>query len=302
MCRARVKNAVPNVCGRDTPSLWRCHRNTLRGANLALRYQALKFCRWKPLYASLLSSTKSIRHIRCDLLTDARTDCAEDAACNLHQTNMATVHPSIADIYVTSAGEQVEVDMLKQLAQGLSEHYELFYSVDWTCAEPQRDSHGELDIVVVNSAGDIAVPEVKAGEIEVTREGLFKHYGAERKNVGQQAGWQFRSILKRLKAESMEVRLQHCLVLPHFRIGDEGTVDYPRDRIADAQDCLDLAGFIQRRLGAGRPDAKAIRRRSIFDSGHGLSRWRATLISGICPQPCAGRSSQPINLPGADSN
>lgn len=203
---------------------------------------------------------------------------------------MAKVNPPIAEIRTTSAGEQVELDALKRLAEGLPDSYELFHSLDWTYAEPQRDSHGELDIVVVNSAGDVAVLEVKAGEIDATGEGLFKQYGAQRKNVGQQAGWQFRSILKRLKAEGLDVRLLHCLVLPHYRIGDEGTIDYPRERIADADDCLDLAGFVQRRLGAGRPDARKERVRSfLLDRMHvqpdisalaGTLQRRVTEISG----------------------
>jgi len=177
---------------------------------------------------------------------------------------MATVHPPISEIHVASAGEHVEVDVLRQLADRLPDSYELFHRVDWTHSEPHRDSHGELDIVVVNSAGDIAVLEVKAGKLDATGGGLFKHYGAQRKNVGQQAGWQFRSILQRLKAEGLDVRLLHCLVLPHYRIGSEGTIDYPRERIADADDCQDLAGFVQRRLGAGRPDTRQERVRAFL--------------------------------------
>jgi hypothetical protein len=185
-------------------------------------------------------------------------------AHNFYPTRMATVHPPISDIHVTSAGEHVELDMLRQLADGLPQSYELFHSVDWTHAQAQFDSHGELDIVVLNSAGDIAVLEVKAGEIDATREGLFKQYGVQRKDIGQQAGWQFRSILRRLRAEGLDVRLLHCLVLPHYRIDDKGTIDYPRERIADADDCRDLAGFIQRRLGAGRSDAVKDRVRSFL--------------------------------------
>ncbi|SDC94796.1 AAA family ATPase [Paraburkholderia lycopersici] len=218
---------------------------------------------------------------------------------------MATVHPPISEIDPTSAGEQVELDVLAQLAKGLPESYELFHRVDWANAEPHRDSHGELDIVVVNSAGDVAVLEVKAGEIEATGDGLFKQYGAQRKDVGQQAGWQFRSILKRLKSEGLDVRLLHCLVLPHYRVGGEGTIDYPRERIADADDCLDLAGFVQRRLGAGRPDARRERvraflldrvrvqpdvsalagtlQRRVSEISGGLARWvpRIAVASGV---------------------
>ena len=203
---------------------------------------------------------------------------------------MAKVHPPLSEIHVASAGEHVEFDMLRQLADGLPECYELFHGVDWTRAEPHHDSHGELDIVVVNSAGDIAVLEVKAGEIEANVDGMFKQYGAQRKDIGRQAGWQFGSILQRLKTEGLDVRLLHCLVLPHYRIGDAGTIGYPRERIADADDCKDLVGFMQRRLGAGRPDPTKERVRAfLLDRMHvqpdisalaGTLQRRVDVISG----------------------
>lgn len=218
---------------------------------------------------------------------------------------MARVHPPLADIRVASAGQHAEFEILRTLADGLPESYELFHSIDWTLAEPHRDSHGEFDIVVVNSAGDVAVLEVKAGEVDMTGDGLFKQYGAQRKDIGRQAGWQFRSLLQRLKTEGIDVRLLHCLVLPHYRISDHGTVSYPRERIADADDCRDLTGFIQRRLGAGRadpnkervcafmlgrirvqPDISALRgslQRRVDEISGGLARWvpRINVASGV---------------------
>jgi hypothetical protein len=185
---------------------------------------------------------------------------------------MASINPPLSAIRVASAGEHVELEVLTHLAASLPEHYELFHHVDWTYAEPHRDNHGELDIAVVNRAGDIAVLEVKAGELDTRGGGLIKRYGQQRKDVAQQATWQFNSILRRLKNEALDVRLLHCLVLPHHRISEEGTVNYPRERIADAEDCKDLAGFVQRRLGAGRPDAK-------------LERVRAFLLDRVNVQP-----------------
>ncbi|AUT75749.1 nuclease [Paraburkholderia hospita] len=211
----------------------------------------------------------------------------------------------MTEIRVASAGEHAEFDILRKLADGLPESYELFHSVDWTRAEPHRDSHGEFDIVVVNSAGDVALLEVKAGEVDMTGDGLFKQYGLQRKDVGRQASWQFRSLLQRLKAEGIDVRLLHCLVLPHYRIGDHGTVNYPRERIADAEDCRDMTGFIQRRLGAGRPDPNKERvcafmldrirvqpdisalrgtlQRRVDEISGGLARWvpRINVVSGV---------------------
>jgi len=49
------------------------------------------------------------------------------------------------------------------------------------------------------------------------------------------------------------VRLQHFLVLPHQRVGDEERAAWPRERFLDRDDCADLAGAVQRRLGRGVP-------------------------------------------------
>jgi hypothetical protein len=168
-------------------------------------------------------------------------------------TDMAHVTPPISAIRALSAGEHTELDLLRRLADGLPDRYELFHSVDWTRSDPRGDSHGELDIVVVNDAGDLALLEVKGGVLTLEAEGLFKQYGAENKDVGRQAEWQFSGIQHRLRNEGLAARLMHFLVLPHQRVGEHSAVAYPRDRIADATDCEDLLGFIQRKLGSGQP-------------------------------------------------
>jgi hypothetical protein len=84
--------------------------------------------------------------------------------------------------------------------------------------------------------------------------GLFKRYGAEVKDVRHQAGRQFSAVLHRLKSERMDVRLMHFLVLRDQKVDSQGCIGFPRERIADADDCLDLPGYIQRSLGSGLSD------------------------------------------------
>lgn len=164
---------------------------------------------------------------------------------------MALVTPPLSSIRAHSPGEHLELDLLRKLAECLPDSYRLFHSVHWSRAAPQGDQHGELDIVVVNQAGDVAVLEIKAGSVSAGPDGLTKRYQGLQKNVSQQASWQFSGILRRLKTSGLDVRLQHFLVLPHQRVGEQATVAYPRERVADADDCQDLPGFIARRLGAG---------------------------------------------------
>ena len=73
---------------------------------------------------------------------------------------MAKVTPPLASIHPLTVGDHAELAMLSRLAHGLSDAFELYHSVDWTQAESIGDRHGELDIVVVNSAGDVAILEV----------------------------------------------------------------------------------------------------------------------------------------------
>lgn len=168
---------------------------------------------------------------------------------------MPHITPPLSTIRPTNAGEHAELAVLRQLAEGLPDSFHLFHSVDWTQAQPRQDQHGELDIVVVNASGDVAVLEVKAGHLEFEGKQITKWYGGTRKDVGQQARWQFRSLLARLRGEGLKkVHLMHLLVLPHQRVGEHGSVDYPRERIADADDCRDLAGVVLRRFGSGLPD------------------------------------------------
>lgn len=170
---------------------------------------------------------------------------------------MLQITPPLSTIHPLTPGEQIELDVLRQLADGLPDSFHLFHSVDWTQVGPAGDSHGEFDIVAVNAAGDIAVLEVKAGALDLTGDGLGKRYGGQRKDVGHQAQRQFGALLHRLRGEGLQqVRLMHFLVLPHQRVAEQGSVAYPRERIADAEDCRDLSGFLLRRLGSGLPDGE----------------------------------------------
>lgn len=172
--------------------------------------------------------------------------------------DMAQVHPPLQSIRPMTPGEHAELAILTLLAQGLGNAYELFHGVNWTSVQPGHDLHGELDIVVVNSAGDVALLEVKSGEVFLNGQGAFKRYGAATKDVGRQVRTQFDAVLHRLRSDRLgSGRLLHLLVLPDQRVDGPGTVAFPRERIIDAAECVDLCGHLQRTLGAGRPDAAA---------------------------------------------
>ena len=98
-----------------------------------------------------------------------------------------------------TAGDHAELDLLDTLERGLSSAYTLFHSVDWSKSSGEREQHGEIDIVVVNQAGDVLLMEVKAGGVEFRPEGIFKAYGARFKDVTAQVRQQYGALRSRLQ-------------------------------------------------------------------------------------------------------
>jgi Nuclease-related domain len=87
-----------------------------------------------------------------------------------------------------NAGEYAELELLQTLERGLSDAYTLFHSVDWSRGIGVHEQHGEIDIVIVNQAGDVLLGEVKSGDVDFTPEGIFKTYGTQVKNITRQIG------------------------------------------------------------------------------------------------------------------
>ena len=168
---------------------------------------------------------------------------------------MAQVTPPLHTIRVMTPGDHAEIVVLKQLAADLPDTLHLFHSVDWAQADPRGDSHGEVDVVVVNQGGDVALLEIKAGDVQFTPQGMFKQYGADTHNVTSQVNWQFKGIQHRLREARLDIRLLHFLVLPDVNVGTQAaTIGFPPERLLDASDCKALDQVILSRLGSGLPN------------------------------------------------
>lgn len=168
---------------------------------------------------------------------------------------MAKLLPDIRNFKPLTAGEHTERELLLQLQEGLPDTYTVFHHLHVTMARAVGDQHGELDVVVMNRAGDLAALEIKAGELTLDRGGAFKRYGNAVKDVAQQSRRQFGQLLERIRQRGWQIRLHHYLTLPHQRVApDDESLSYPRERIIDSEECRDLPGEIQRRLGSGMDD------------------------------------------------
>jgi hypothetical protein len=154
-----------------------------------------------------------------------------------------------------TAGDYAELDLLDTLERGLPAAYTLFHSVDWSSTSGQREQHGEIDIVIVNQAGDVLLMEVKAGGVEFRPEGIFKTYGGRPKDVTAQVRRQYGALASRLRDAGLEVQLRHLLVLPDVLVQTD-TVQWPRDRIVDSSGSGSIVSTITGLLGPGVSDGK----------------------------------------------
>jgi len=154
-----------------------------------------------------------------------------------------------------TAGDHAELDLLDTLERGLSSAYTLFHSVDWSKSSGEQEQHGEIDIVVVNQAGDVLLMEVKSGGVEFRPGGIFKAYGARLKDVTAQVRQQYGALRSRLQDAGLPVQVRHLLVLPDVRV-QSATVQWPRERIVDSADIADIVSRVAELLGPGSGDGK----------------------------------------------
>ena len=176
---------------------------------------------------------------------------------------MARVLPSLPISHSLTGGQRAELSLLRTLEQGLSNAYVLFHGVDWSRGSGEMEQHGELDIVVMNQAGDTLLIEVKAGPVNFTQSGIFKTYQGEVKNVGRQIGLQWGALRGRLNKIEREVKLHHLLVLPDVQVQSE-TAQWPRERIVDSQEIELVCTRINELLGPGRTNPKVADKVSAF--------------------------------------
>jgi hypothetical protein len=165
---------------------------------------------------------------------------------------LAHFHPSLPPRRALTAGDHAELAVLRLLEDGLSDAYTLFHSVDWTDAVGADARHGEVDIVIVNQAGDVMQLEVKAGLVDFTSTGIFKTYAGTRKDVTGQLNTQYGAMRSRLGAAGLSVKLLQRLVLTDARAEGQ-TARWPREHIIDSAEWPHLCSRVQAELGPGTP-------------------------------------------------
>ena len=178
---------------------------------------------------------------------------------------MARLCPSLPPRAALNAGEYAELDLLQTLERGLPDAYTLFHSVEWSRGAGEKEQHGEIDIVVVNQAGDVLLMEVKSGNVDFQSGGIFKTYGAKTKDIKAQVGLQYSALRSRLEDANLSVHLRHLLVLPDLKV-ESVTAQWPRERIIDSEQIGGIVSRITQLLGPGLHSDNLLRVLAFFEN------------------------------------
>jgi len=165
---------------------------------------------------------------------------------------MATLTPAQLPNLRQDGGLFRELDVFERLRIGLPDGFEIFHEVTWHSIHEGIDRHGEVDIVVLSSDGNVLLMEVKAGQVLLREGGIFKRYGQQEKDEARQCRVQYASMVSRLKQAGLHPHLTSCLVLPDYQVPVGQVVSIPRDRIIAADEYEQLALRVQALLATGR--------------------------------------------------
>ena len=178
---------------------------------------------------------------------------------------MAHLFPTLPLLPGNKVGERTELALLQTLQASLSDAYTLFHSVDWSRGSGLQEQHGEIDIVVLNQAGDVLLIEVKSGEVTFAPNGIYKAYDHQVKDVAAQVKRQYGAMRSRLEAAGLAVRVFTLLVLPDMQVQAE-TALWPRSRIVDSKEVADVGARIAEMLGPGIPNDIVGRVHAFFEN------------------------------------
>ena len=96
---------------------------------------------------------------------------------------MAQIFPDDIQAAQADGESSDELETLVMLRDGLSDDYLVYHSVHWSAVRPQYTDFGEIDFVIVNSAGHVLVIEQKNGALVEGPQGLEKHYYGDKKKL-----------------------------------------------------------------------------------------------------------------------
>lgn len=170
---------------------------------------------------------------------------------------MVTLLPDLSDQTKKTLGYRREIDVLELLQKSLPDGYFIFHNIEWQSLLKDRDRHGEIDLIIMNQAGDLLLVEVKSGAVDVINGKLTKEYREHRRDIVIQIHTQYGAMRQLLSKAHLDVHVQTCLVLPDFRMTESSIVGLSRERIFDSADFQQLPARIVHLLPLGDVNGNA---------------------------------------------
>lgn len=161
---------------------------------------------------------------------------------------MARIHPSTPLSGPLGAGDYRERDVLRTLATGLPDSFDVFHNLPWSSVHKSGQQFGEIDLVVISPEGHILLLEVKAGSVHEGFNAVTKTYGGSggSKDIGNQVRRQHSILKQRMKEGALPgVSVETLLVLPDHAVKSE-VLAYPRERIVDASEMDSICTLVMR--------------------------------------------------------
>lgn len=168
---------------------------------------------------------------------------------------MARLHPSTPLSGPLGAGDYRERDVLRTLATGLPDSFDIFHNLPWSSVHKSGQQFGEIDLVVISPAGHVLLLEVKAGSVHEGFNAVTKTYGGSggSKDIGNQVRRQHSILKQRMKDGALpNVSVETLLILPDHAVKSE-VLAYPRERIVDASEIDSICTLVMRTFPSDVP-------------------------------------------------
>ena len=166
---------------------------------------------------------------------------------------MARIIPSDITRLALAGAHEPELETLAQLRDRLPDDYTVFHGVHWSRQYKGSTVYGEIDFVVVNRAGHVLCIEQKNGPLLEQEGQLYKAYGDDRKNVGDQILRSIHSIREKFRYQAgttAGLEIDYLIYCPDHAVKQLRAAALDSARIVDAPKRDQLANILASLLPA----------------------------------------------------
>jgi hypothetical protein len=190
---------------------------------------------------------------------------------------MAHVIPEGWQALEATGAAQREIETLAQFAAQLPDAYTVYHGVHWTRVNQGHALVGEIDLAIVNPAGNLLLIEQKSGFLSETPEGLAKQYAKQEKLVPAQMARSLEALRKRLNQYCTGDKpvLDSLLYCPDYQVKQPGSAGIDPARIVDASRRDHLARIVRSLLPEDAPATK------LADEVHRFLRDELRLVPDV---------------------